>query len=313
MRLKKINWRRWRWFALILGMFGVMLLVFASNRCLYLSHQRFPFLTRFQWKHKPAFDVSSAMPQIIGHRGSGLESTDLDATPENSFIGNTRNAIQTAIEANVDWIEIDIRRSKDGKLVVFHDSEIDSKTTDTGAVEDSNFQDLQSVDVLVDPPEKILSLDEVFASFHSDHRRWILDIKSDEISEDVLLWLKKTGVGKDQVIIFGDYEVLKDYKTSSYRLGYTTLFGSHYRKMLFTPSKVLDRCETLHCTLVVVPIVFITPDFVGSATSRDIEVWSYGSDAPQDLKYSAACGVRGLIVDNPHAATAQFMYRGDKR
>ncbi|HKX73233.1 MAG TPA: glycerophosphodiester phosphodiesterase [Candidatus Saccharimonadales bacterium] len=48
--------------------------------------------------------------QIIGHRGAaGL-------APE-----NTRDSFKAAINAGVDWIEIDVRTTKDGRVVLSHD------------------------------------------------------------------------------------------------------------------------------------------------------------------------------------------------
>jgi hypothetical protein len=40
MRLKSFNWRRLMWITLSVGALAVCLLVFASNRFLYFSHQR---------------------------------------------------------------------------------------------------------------------------------------------------------------------------------------------------------------------------------------------------------------------------------
>lgn len=48
--------------------------------------------------------------QIIGHRGAKA------LAPE-----NTLAAITIALRRNVDWIEIDVRRTKDSKLVIAHD------------------------------------------------------------------------------------------------------------------------------------------------------------------------------------------------
>lgn len=48
--------------------------------------------------------------QIIGHRGArGLAPM------------NTKAAIQAALTAGVDWVEFDVRRTKDGKVVLAHD------------------------------------------------------------------------------------------------------------------------------------------------------------------------------------------------
>ena len=49
--------------------------------------------------------------QIIGHRGArGLAPM------------NTKASLQAALKAGVDWIEFDVRRTKDGKIVLSHDA-----------------------------------------------------------------------------------------------------------------------------------------------------------------------------------------------
>lgn len=63
------------------------------------------------------------MIQIMGHRGaSGLE-------PE-----NTLRSFRKAIELGVDYIECDVHATKDGHLVLIHDSTVDRTTNGTGEV-----------------------------------------------------------------------------------------------------------------------------------------------------------------------------------
>ena len=279
--------------------------MFISNRFLYLPHQRLPILARLQWNHPTSPQAREISPLIIGHRGSGQPSTNPKANSKNRLIGNTRRSIQAAIDAKVDWIEIDIRASKDEALVVFHDAEIDAKTTHTGKVEDMTLQDLKSYNIQVEPPEKILSLREVFAGFHTDKQHWILDIKAPGMSDDVIAQIEESNIPKEQVIIFGDHDVLEAYRDKGYRLGYITFFSNH-RSMAVSPSAVFKRCKDDAYDLLVVPIVFVTPTFVASARENGVDIWSYGSDDPRDLKYCADCGVQGLIVDAPESAVSQF-------
>jgi glycerophosphoryl diester phosphodiesterase len=305
MRLRNISWRKVLRAVLFVGVLAIGFLVFGSNRFFYLSHQRFPVLAGLQWNHQPASEVRGNRSVIVGHRGSAQESTNPNATSENSLIGNTREAIRKAITANVNWIEVDIRVSEDEKLVLFHDDKLDAKTTITGFVKDKSWQDLKSCDVLVNPPEKILSLEEVLTEFHTDQRHWILDIKADGIVGKVITQLDESEVPREQVIIFADHDVLKAYKGKGYRLGYTTLFNKH-PNMLFSQSDVFRRCEDNSYDLLVVPVVFVTANFVASAREKNIEVWSYDSNDQRDLEYCAECGVKGLIVDYPSAVMKQF-------
>lgn len=58
--------------------------------------------------------VFSDPPAIIGHRGFGRNA---EGRPRE----NTVESIRTAVEAGVDWIEIDVRRTVDDELVLLHD------------------------------------------------------------------------------------------------------------------------------------------------------------------------------------------------
>jgi glycerophosphoryl diester phosphodiesterase len=154
MRLRRNKWwRRLTRTALILVVVAGLLIVFATNRFFYLSHQRFPVLSHIQWKYQLDSNVKRFRPQIVGHRGSGIKSTDSEAKVENELIGNTVSAIKAAIAAKVDRIEIDIRKSKDNELIIFHDSNVAAKTDfnksllndSTGEVPDLTLSQLKTL------------------------------------------------------------------------------------------------------------------------------------------------------------------------
>ena len=330
MRLRRNKWwRRLTWTALILVVVAGLLIVFVSNHFFYLSHQRFGIWSHIQWKYQLSSNDERSGPQIIGHRGSGIDSTDSEAKDDNKLIGNTARAIQAAINAKVDWIEIDIRKTHDNKLVVFHDPNVAAKTNfddlkgktdfdDLKAEEDLNqgylsgevsaltLAQMQALTLKTYENEKILSLDEVFASFSSSKTQWIFDIKADGIDPQVLKWLKNKSIPKDQLLLFGDFDVLEDYKGSVYLLGYTTLFSKSLKTMLLDPSEMFDRCDKIGCELIVVPIFFVTKTFVDSAKEREIEVWCYDSNDERDHEYARGCGVTGVIVDNPMDITSKI-------
>ena len=57
------------------------------------------------------------------------------AAPENTLLSFKR-----AIDVGVDWIEFDLRESKDGVLVVIHDETVDRTTDGKGKVSDMTFE-----------------------------------------------------------------------------------------------------------------------------------------------------------------------------
>lgn len=73
--------------------------------------------------------------KVIGHRGAaGL-------APENTFAG-----FDLALELGVDGIETDVQRTKDGKLVLFHDDRLDKTTNGTGVLQETSWEELQQLD-----------------------------------------------------------------------------------------------------------------------------------------------------------------------
>ncbi|SHG26163.1 glycerophosphodiester phosphodiesterase family protein [Flagellimonas flava] len=90
---------------------------------------------------------------VVAHRG------DWRNAPENSL-----KAIQNCIDMGVDMVEIDIRETKDGHLVLMHDETIDRTTTGKGFVNDWTLDSLMTLylkDGLgVPTPHKIPTLEE---------------------------------------------------------------------------------------------------------------------------------------------------------
>lgn len=71
----------------------------------------------------------------ISHRGEHLKH------PE-----NTMAAYRAAFEAGADFIEIDVRTTADGKLVIMHDGTVDRCTNGRGEVASMTFADIRKLD-----------------------------------------------------------------------------------------------------------------------------------------------------------------------
>jgi glycerophosphoryl diester phosphodiesterase len=204
---KKRIWKRRRlWAAVFVVLLsGVLWLAFTR---LYFSYQDHEFLAKLQRGQHEKTDPSGDRPVIIAHRGA-----QVGHSKDQRAIGNTASAIERGTNSGSEWIEIDILRTNDGVLVVFHDAEIDQKTNGEGLVATKSLEDLRKVDVVgVDQgTEKILTLDEVFGRFDTDERKWILDIKAEGIEAEVLEWLGKRKQLKERgrVILFGDHRILE--------------------------------------------------------------------------------------------------------
>ncbi|WP_207425743.1 glycerophosphodiester phosphodiesterase family protein [Pedobacter sp. SYSU D00535] len=77
---------------------------------------------------------SKASKQVLVacHRGG-----DWHNFPENSL-----ESIRSAINIGADFVEIDVRKTRDGKLILMHDRSLERTTTGTGLVKDKTYQEI---------------------------------------------------------------------------------------------------------------------------------------------------------------------------
>jgi glycerophosphoryl diester phosphodiesterase len=73
---------------------------------------------------------------VIAHRGDHVD------VPE-----NTLAAYEKAIEHGADFIETDLRTSKDGKLVIMHDATVDRMTNGKGKVKDLSYKEIKALKI----------------------------------------------------------------------------------------------------------------------------------------------------------------------
>ncbi len=90
---------------------------------------------------------------VVAHRG------DWRNAPENSL-----QAIKNCIEMGVDMVEIDVRETKDGHLVLMHDETIDRTTNGSGAVKKKTLKELKELRLIdglgVETAHQIPTLEE---------------------------------------------------------------------------------------------------------------------------------------------------------
>ena len=108
--------------------------------------------------------------EIIGHRGSP------DDAPE-----NTLAAVRLAWKRGADAVEVDVRLTRDGELVVLHDGDTRRTTGVPGVPEHMTLRELRSLEAggwkdLRFAGEKIPTLEEVLTT-GGERRRFFIEIK----------------------------------------------------------------------------------------------------------------------------------------
>jgi len=141
---------------------------------------------------------------IIAHRGASAYE------PE-----NTLRAIREAIALGCDFIEVDVRKSSDGALVVIHDEKVDRTTDGKGYVHEMTLKELKSLNIKrgreVITGERIPTLDEV-AELIKGKVGLIVEVKVGGIEEDVIKSLERYGIEEDVIITSFNHVIVKRVK-----------------------------------------------------------------------------------------------------
>lgn len=127
---------------------------------------------------------------VIAHRGNH------QVKPE-----NTTAAVEAAIEAGADYVEVDLRTTKDGKLVLCHDETVDRTTNGKGRVKDLTWDEISKLTTTGKDgkPYRVPAFSEIL-QVCKDKINIYLDFKEADVAETY--WqLKAAGMTK-QVMVY---------------------------------------------------------------------------------------------------------------
>ncbi len=115
---------------------------------------------------------------FIGHRGTRIE-----------FDENTILAFKKAKEYGANYIEFDVRKTKDRKLVVIHDSNLNRTTNGSGFLKDFTYKEIKTFKTVVNQ-KTIPLLTEVLDEFNGKVN-FMIELKEEGLTDDVVKIIKK--------------------------------------------------------------------------------------------------------------------------
>ncbi|MCO5247422.1 MAG: glycerophosphodiester phosphodiesterase family protein [Chitinophagales bacterium] len=141
------------------------------------------------------FDESHQLV-LIAHRGGG------------GFPENTLQAFESAIEDGTDYIEVDLRTTKDGYLVIMHDSDVDGMTNGKGNVRDLTFEEIKSL--RINGSYEVPSFEEVLQIAQNRVNIYV-DFK-DADADNTFSLLRKYGMEQHFVVYANNNEKVKAWR-----------------------------------------------------------------------------------------------------
>ncbi|CAB4712591.1 MAG: glycerophosphodiester phosphodiesterase [Actinobacteria bacterium] len=249
----------------------------------------------------------------FAHRGGGSQ-------PEIEGLENTRTAFEHAVALGYDYLETDVRVTRDGTLVAFHDPSLDRVSDGTGQIASLSYA--QVSDAKVGGRERVPTFEELFEAF--PHACFNIDLKS-EASVPALAAFVAAHDTAAQRILVGSFSVerMRAFRLATAGRVPTSAHPLEVAVFALSPSGRLARLLTRgRVAALQVPhrlrvgrlrIRLVTPSLVRRvhAAGAHVHVWTV--DEPDEMRLLLDAGVDGLVTDRTDVLRAVLVERGQWR
>ena len=210
-----------------------------------------------------------------------------------------------------DMLEMDVRLTRDGEVVVIHDDTVDRTTDGTGAVSSMSLAQLQALDAgarFLDPAGvptyrgrgvRVPRFEDVLTAFPD--MRMNVEAKEAQAAAPLVEIIRRHGA-ESRVLVAAEFE-----KARASVRGYPGPWGASRHHIFFF--WILHRLPgggpyTPEADILQVPEVWkgkriVTPRFIREAHRRNLPVQVWTVDDPDDMRRLLEWGVDGIQTDRP--------------
>ncbi|RLE81908.1 MAG: glycerophosphodiester phosphodiesterase [Thermoprotei archaeon] len=216
--------------------------------------------------------------EVVGHRGAaGYE-------PE-----NTIRAILKGIECGATAIEVDVRRTKDGTLILMHDETVDRTTNGSGRVADLTFDEIRRFDA--GKGEKVPTLEEVL-EVTKGKVKVFLELKEVGYEDKVVGIVDSLNAREYVWIISFHKEAIKNLKDIAPDIPTGLIFSA-------LPMRNIDVAKELGVELVSPFYRLVSRRFIKEAKANGFKVIAWTINEVEDMVRMFRLGVDGITSDYP--------------
>ena len=249
-------------------------------------------------QNAPVLPAAKNKLVVIAHRGNHVN------VPENSLA-----SYEEAIKSGADYVEIDLRTSKDGILMILHDATVDRMTNGQGNVADKTWAELQSLQLKnpkADDPTayRIPEFREVLRL--CKNRIYIyLDFKNADVAET---WkqIQAEGMEKQIVVYLNKVPDYKKWRSVAPQMPLmTSLFDEVKNKdqlRYFLGQVKIEALDNIY-----------DKEMVQAAQSEGVSVWldvQSPSEGPEVWNNALQKGVNGIQTDQPEVLVKYLTTNG---
>jgi glycerophosphoryl diester phosphodiesterase len=200
---------------------------------------------------------------------------------------NTLRSFVAAQQAGLDLIELDLHLSKDGALVVMHDTDVDRTTDGTGPIAEKTLAELRALDA--GRGERVPVFEEVLEAVRTPLQAEIKDVAAARALAEVML--KRDLVARVEVSSFHDEAIAEIARlVPGVR---TALIGSRYG------TDIVERAVEAGAKTVCLNIRRLTLEIVEQARKADLRIIGWVVNTQDHLRLVRALQLDGATTDYP--------------
>ncbi len=244
------------------------------------------------------------MSRVIAHRGASAEA------PENSM-----PALELGMKLGADAIELDVRRSADGVLVVIHDASLDRTTDRSGEIARLTMAEIREANLgaASDPllprlehHSAVPELRDVFLRFPGTEIT--VDVKDPAAADDVVALIREFDRVEQTILYLEDGTDTGVFKAYEGRRATSTRQALRLALDRRWMSRAEQRAvpEVVHAPMRRWGIKIVTQQLVRRVhdAGRTIQVWTINESS--EASRLAAWNVDGIITDDVRGMRATF-------
>ena len=220
--------------------------------------------------------------------------------PENSI-----SSVKKAIEVKVDYAEIDVRETKDGKIIVFHDSNLKRICKVNKNIWEMNYKDIKNIDIGVYfdkkfKGEKIPLLQEII-DIYKDKIKLNIEIKRDKYSKNLVEKVEDNDIIDNCIVTSLDYGYLKKVKKINPKIKTGCIMYLVKGDLINLKSDFYSIEESLVSNNLVNEI---------HANGKEVHVWTVNDD--QKMERLINMGVDNIITDEVEMLKSTLQMREER-
>ncbi len=238
---------------------------------------------------------------VIAHRGAHQE------TPE-----NTLSAYQKAIDLGVDFVEIDLRTSKDNQLIIMHDATLERMTGVKKRIKDLSLDSLNLLKIrdlnhLEWGQHTIPTFKDVLALCKNKINIY-LDFKDASV-EQSYKEIVEAGMQENVIIYINSKDQFDDWRRISPNMPLIISLP----KAIKTASEMNDLLTSMKVDILDGNYAEYTAETVKAALTKNVPIWAdiqSRTEGPEQWEMATATGLTGLQTDHPKELIAFLVWKG---